>query len=132
MWRFLSALMLVLCGFLSGCALVESLVGVKRDPKTGAVQSDGTGGVAGSILNIVVPGAGAVLAAAAAAYANARSGKWKKAFISTAEAVEAWKETEEGKAQWESLRKKLGDHHAAQAIQGFVDKVLTKQAINKL
>lgn len=121
------ALMLCLAlaiGGMVSCKLLEPAVGVRTDPVTGEKSSDGTGGVAGNILNLLIPGAAAVVAAGAAAYANAKRGQWKNAALSTFEAVEAFKKTPQGEKVWDDLKGKLGDYHAAAEVQGLVNKAL--------
>lgn len=116
---------------LAGCALVESAFGIKQNPVTGQKESDGTGGVAGSILNILIPGAGMVVTSLAAAYVNAKRKQWKNAAVATFAGVEAFGNTEIGEAVVDKLKATLASHHTGAKILPFVDAVLSKEGINK-
>lgn len=129
MKRFLLGSVLVLALYGGGCKIFEPAVGVQTDPVTGEKTSDGTGGPAGGILNIILPGAAAVIASLAAAYANAKRGQWKSAFLSTAQAVEAFKNTQAGRGVWEALKQKLGEKQAGVEIQEFVTTALKVEGI---
>jgi hypothetical protein len=133
MKRFVFGLVLILAlvsgGFLASCGIFERATGVQTDPVTGEKTSDGTGGPVGNILGIIFPGAAAVIAAIAAAYANAKRRDWKAAFLSTAEAVEAFKNTAAGRQVWDALKEKLGEKQAAAEIQAFVNEKLREENI---
>lgn len=117
--------LVVACALLiGGCVVAEKAAGIHRDPVTGEPSSDGTGGIAGNLLNILIPGAGAVVAAAAAAYANAKRSQWKNAAMSTFEAIEAFKKTAQGEKVWDDLKGKLGEAHATAEVTKIVEKAL--------
>ena len=120
------AILLGLGGSAGGCRVFEGAAGVHTDPVTGEKSSDGTGGIAGGLLGILIPGAPAVIAALAAAYANAKRKQWKNAALSTFEAVESFKETDQGKKVWSELKDRLGAAQAEVKIQEFVDEQLKK------
>lgn len=110
-----SAVLLVLVG----CGLF----GVRKD-KDGKDTSDGSGGIIGTLLNYVLPGTGALVAAGAGAYCDLKRRQWKKAATTSWDAIEEYKATPVGAVHWKTLKAKLGESHAAAKIQGFVDKYL--------
>lgn len=116
---------------LSGCGLIESAVGVERDPVTGEVRSDGTGGVAGAVANWFLPGVGTLIGAGAAAYANAKRKQWKLAALSTFKGVEEFSETQTGAVVADRLKAKLAEHHTGAKVLTFVDAALDREGINK-
>lgn len=110
-----------LCSLLVGCALFGVTTGPDGQP-----VSDGTGGIAGSLLGTLFPWAGTAIAGAAGIYCDLKRRNWKAAFTSTAKAIEDFKSSPEGKKIWDALKAKLGESQAAAAVQGFVDKYLDK------
>lgn len=111
---------------LGGCSLFEKSIGVTTDPVTGQKSSNGTGGIAGGLLGIIVPGAPAIIAALAAVYANAKRKQWKDAALSTFEAVEAFKNSPAGQKVWDDLKTRLGETQAQAQVQEFVDAEVKK------
>jgi len=124
MRRFALGFVVILAlGTMGGC----SLFGVTKNPTTGQTESDGKGGVVGTVANFLgFPWVATAIAGLAAAYANAKRKDWKAAFMSTAEAVEAFKNTEQGQKVWAELKDKLGATQAEAKIQEFVDAQLKK------
>lgn len=113
-------------GAVGGCITAERAAGITRDAQGNPV-SDGTGGIAGTLLNFIIPGAATVVAAGAAAYANAKRGQWKEAALSTFETIEAAGATPQGQA----IKAQLAEHHKTAGVYKFVKSVLDTEGINK-
>ena len=125
MRRFLLAAVVIVALGAVGCSTIKSALGLSTDPTTGEVKSDGTGGVAGSVLNYLIPGAGALLAAVAGAYARRENAKRKesdKAAAVTYKAIEDYEDPD--------LKVELAEAHKAAGVQSIVEKVLVKEGIN--
>lgn len=106
------ALGVLIALFITGCAVFEPLFGIK--PKG---ESDGTGGVVGTIINYLIPGAGALVAAGAGVYADLKRREWKKAAISTFSAINAVAGTG-------PLKEVLAKAHAAAGVSSTVEAAL--------
>lgn len=78
---------------------------------------------AGGLLNTVIPGAGAILSGAGGLWALIRGGKWKKAFVATADVIE--KATAAGKITPE-MKKDLAVAHSAAGVKTIVDRICTR------
>lgn len=115
---FVSVYVLV---FMVGCGLF----GIRED-NDGKKTSDGTGGIFGTLLNYVIPGSGALVAAGAGVYCDMKRRQWKSAATSSMQAIEQYKGTPDGAAVWDGLKKKLGESHATAKIKDFVDVYLSK------
>lgn len=117
----------MLCGVMA-CALVGGgcgLFGVHTNPSTGETTSDGKGGIIGTVASYAgLPWVATAITALAGIYVDAKRRGWKGAALSTFDAIEAWKETPEGKAVWEGLKAKLGIAHAEAEVKKLVDKAL--------
>lgn len=116
----------ILCGacLFSGCALFEAAAGVTKD-KNGNVIVDPAGGVAGAVLNYILPGAGALIAAAATFYArnaNKEKKEAEQANVATFRGIEDYEDPE--------LKKHLAKYHEMARVKNFVDTVLLKDGIN--
>lgn len=131
----LLCLALGLGGICVSCGPIKDAVnwafGISTDPNTGEPKSDGSGGPAGSVLNLLIPGAGTALGFAVAAYTNAKRRQWKAAAVSSFKAVEEFAQTEPGKPVAAKLKEKLGEKHAAAKVWALVNAVLDKEKINK-
>lgn len=114
---------LVLClalGFMGGCALFQP--GVDKDGNHVPPPIVGVGGAVATAF-----GYGWVttlIGAATTAYAAWKGKGWKAAAVSTMDAIEAWKSTDEGKKHWEALKAKLGQAHADAEVKKIVDAAL--------
>jgi hypothetical protein len=100
---------------LSGCAFVRSIFGISE----GGDKSDGTGGIVGTLINYLIPGAGAVVAAGAGIYADLKRREWKKAAISTFQTINAV-------AGNGPLKERLAEAHKAAGVATFVESALDK------
>lgn len=108
---------------LGGCAVYDALTGTVRDEKGNVTGS--TGGVAGAVATALGYGwVTTLLGAGTTALAAYKGQGWKAAAKSTFNAIEAWKETPEGKAKWEGLKLKLGASHAEAHVIQLVEKAL--------
>ena len=110
-----------------GCGVVRAIFGITEDPKTGVTTTDGKGGPVGSILNWLIPGAGAVVAAGAGVYADIKRRSWKDALIKTAQGVEAFKATSEGERVWEKLKGTLVNKQGAK-VGKLIDTITKPKA----
>jgi hypothetical protein len=126
MKRIMMCATLGLCLGIAGCGVLEGAFGISRDPVTGEVIQDPGGGVVGTGLNWFIPGAGTLLGAALAAYANAKRGQWKKAAQATFKGVEEFAEANPSGAE---LKEKLAKHHQANKVYTFVKTALDKEGI---
>lgn len=118
---------------LSGCVVFEAIFGISHPAGKGSPPvADGTGGIGGQILGYLIPGAAAVAASAAAAYANAKRRDWKAAALSTFEALSAFKDTDLGQKAWAELKPKLISAHTEAEITDFVQQALKKLSLDKL
>jgi hypothetical protein len=99
---------------LSGCAIFEPLFGIKRDG-----EADGSGGIVGTLLNVILPGAGAVVAAGAGIYADLKRRQWKKAAMATFQTINAV-------AGSGPLKERLAEAHDKAGVAGFVEAALDK------
>lgn len=116
-------MLLVFCGlitFMSGCAFIDGIFGVK-----GGVKQPGTSPAeaVGSVLGVWIPGAGALASALGGLWAAIRGRNWKRVALSTIETVEAGARA--GKSV-ESLKNDLAIAHEKAGVKGIVQAVVDK------
>lgn len=108
----------------ASCAVADTLFGTRHNAD-GSVTTTGTGGAVGGIASFLGFGwVTTIIGAATTAYAAWKGRGWKAAAVSTFDAVEAWKQTPDGRAKWESLKEKLGEAHAEAHVTALVDSAL--------
>jgi type IV pilus biogenesis protein CpaD/CtpE len=107
---------------LSGCAALDWAAGV--DPKTGEkTETPSPAERAAPIADVILPGAGGLLAAAAGLWAAIRGRQWKQAAISTFETIEHGAKV--GQAVGD-LKKDLARVHEKVGVYELVNKVVRK------
>ena len=106
---------------LGGCALF----GVHTGPDGTTIAEPG-GGIVGTVAGWAgLPWVGTVIGGLAAAYANARRGKWKDAATSTFDAIEEAKTVPEVKKVWDkTIQPIVEKSHAAKKVTAMVEKAL--------
>lgn len=112
---------LVLVASIGGCGFLDWMAGVNPDGTD--KPGDAPAGFVGTVVNTVIPGAGAVIGVLTTAWAALRGRQWKKAFETTAQVIEAVPEA--GKAVAD-LKAELAAAHAAAGVGGIVQKVVSK------
>lgn len=114
----------VLALALGSCAIADTLFGTQHNPD-GTVTSDGKGGVIGGVANFFGLGwVTTLLGAVTTGYAAWKGKGWKGAALSTFDAIEKWKTSDDGKKHWEALKAKLGEAHAQASVEAIVEKAL--------
>lgn len=106
---------------MGGCAALDWAVGVKpdgsRDPSGGPV------GVAAPLVDAILPGAGAALAAAGGLWAALRARKWRNAAIATFDVIEAGAKAGKGvRALKEDLAQAHREAGVYELVKGVVDR----------
>lgn len=111
---------------MGGCAEVGAFLdwasgvdhgGTAQDPGSAPISN------AAPIADKLLPGAGGVLVALAGLWAAIRARAWKRAAISTFDAIEAAAEAGKGAV---ALKKELAAAHAEAGVLGLVKKVVEK------
>jgi DNA-binding transcriptional LysR family regulator len=107
---------------MGGCAFLDWVAGVDSE---GQASDPGSAPIAQAapLADKVLPGAGGVLVALAGLWAAIRARAWKRAAISTFDAIEAAAEAGKGVA---ALKKELAAAHAQAGVLGLVKKVVER------
>lgn len=107
---------------LTGCAALDWAAGV--DPQTGEkTATPSPAERAAPIADVLLPGAGGLLAAAAGLWAAIRGRQWKQAAVSTFETIEHGAKVGQAVAD---LKKDLAKVHEKVGVYGLVNKVVRR------
>ncbi len=120
-WGPLVLVILGLALVTGGCSTLDWFFGVKEDG-----SRDPSGGPSGTVAPIadgLLPGTGALIAAAGGLWAAIRGKKWKDAAIATFDTIEAAAQAGKGVRD---LKKDLAKAHEEAGVLGLVKKVVEK------
>lgn len=112
--------------FLSGC-WADKLFGLREDPKTGEVTKEDGSPVEriGAMADKFIPGAETVATGLAALWFALRGKKWKAAFVSTAQVIEA-AATIDPTETIKNLKDTLSTAHDVAGVQSVIAPVIDR------
>lgn len=126
MKKIVCAVIVLLALGIGGCAALDWFYGVNPDGTTKSGEHASPkppASVAAPIVDLFLPGAGALLGAVGTLWAAVRGRMWKKAAITTFDVIEAGANAGKGVM---ALKRDLAQAHKEAGIYGLVNKVVSK------